>query len=67
MNRAGLEREDLQQKALGREARLVNMSELGMALTQLDNPAVKAMVVYNSNPAAIAPRIVSALKIPFPQ
>ncbi len=29
LNRAGLERPDLQQRALGREARLVNMSELG--------------------------------------
>ena len=40
---------------LGREARIVNMAELGKALTELDNPPVKAMVVYNSNPAAIAP------------
>ncbi|HXB69437.1 MAG TPA: molybdopterin-dependent oxidoreductase [Candidatus Acidoferrales bacterium] len=55
LNRAGLERADLQQKVLGREARIVNMSELGQALTTLDGPPVKAMVVYNSNPAAIAP------------
>jgi anaerobic selenocysteine-containing dehydrogenase len=55
LNRAGLERADLQQKVLGREARIVNMSELGQALTALEGPAVKAMVVYNSNPAAIAP------------
>ena len=55
LNRAGLEREDLQQKALGREARLVNMTHLGRALTALDDPPVKALVVYNSNPAAIAP------------
>src|SRR3982751_3733616 len=55
VNRAGLERADLQQKALRREARLVNMTELGQALTRLDDPPVKAMVVYNSNPAAIAP------------
>lgn len=45
---------------IGREARIVNMSELGKALTELgsskeDGPPVKAMVVYNSNPAAIAP------------
>src|SRR5262249_53544673 len=40
---------------LGREARLVNMSELGKALTNLDSPPVKAILVYNSNPAAIAP------------
>jgi anaerobic selenocysteine-containing dehydrogenase len=31
------------------------MSQLGNALTTLGNPPVKAMVVYNSNPAAIAP------------
>ena len=55
LNRAGLERADLQQLALGREARIVNMSLLGQALTTLGDPPVKAMVVYNSNPAAIAP------------
>jgi anaerobic selenocysteine-containing dehydrogenase len=54
-NRAALERPDLQQIALGREARLVNMTELGQALNTLDNPPVMAMVNYNSNPAAIAP------------
>jgi anaerobic selenocysteine-containing dehydrogenase len=55
VNKASLERPDLQQAALGREARIVNMAELGNALTQLDGPAVKALVVYNSNPAAVAP------------
>jgi anaerobic selenocysteine-containing dehydrogenase len=55
VNRTGLERPDLQQKALGRAARVVNMTELGQALTTLDNPPVKAIVVYNSNPASIAP------------
>ncbi len=56
LNRAALERADLQMTSpLGREARLVNMSQLGDALTKLDSPQVKAMVVYNSNPAAIAP------------
>jgi anaerobic selenocysteine-containing dehydrogenase len=55
VNRAGLERPDLQQLALGREARIVNMTELGQALSRLDNPPVKAIVVYNSNPASIAP------------
>ena len=55
-NRAGLEMAELQHRSpLGRQARLVNMSELGKALTQLDQPPVKAMVVYNSNPAGIAP------------
>jgi anaerobic selenocysteine-containing dehydrogenase len=55
-NRAGLEMPELQNRsALGREARSVNMSLLGKALTELDKPPVKAMVVYNSNPAAVAP------------
>lgn len=55
LNRAGLERADLQHRALGREARLVNMAQLGNALTTLHSPPVKALVVYNSNPASIAP------------
>ena len=50
---------------LGRLARVVNMSSLGEALTKLgqgtgetspaDGPPVKALFVYNSNPAAVAP------------
>ena len=63
VNRAGLEMPELQRKSpLGREARIVNMSELGKALTQLDGPPVKAMVVYNSNPASIAPNQNLVLK-----
>ena len=60
-DRKALEMPELQMKSeLGREARIVNMSELGQALTELggsleDGPPVKAMVVYNSNPAAVAP------------
>lgn len=51
-----LEMPELQRKsALGRVARIVNMTELGKALTELQDPPVKALVVYNSNPAAIAP------------
>jgi anaerobic selenocysteine-containing dehydrogenase len=56
VNRASLEMPELQRRSpLGREARIVNMAELGKALTQLNDPPVKAMVVYNSNPASIAP------------
>ncbi|HWZ51651.1 MAG TPA: molybdopterin-dependent oxidoreductase [Granulicella sp.] len=45
---------------LKRPARVVNMTELGQALTTLgdkqeDEPPVKALFVYNSNPAAVAP------------
>ena len=35
--------------------RTINMSALGEALTKIDDPPVKAIVVYNSNPGAIAP------------
>ncbi len=55
MNRAALEMPELQQIALGREARMLNMSEAGKALTSAENPRVHATAVYNSNPVAIAP------------
>lgn len=56
LNKDFLERPDLMQRSqLGRTARVINMSELGQALTRVDNPPVKAVFVYNSNPAAIAP------------
>jgi len=55
-NKPGVEMPELQKRSpLGREARIVNMAELGKALTSLSDPPVKAMLVYNSNPAAIAP------------
>lgn len=59
-NGAAVEMPELQLKsplgALGKtEARVVNMTLLGDALTTLNDPPVKALVVYNSNPAAIAP------------
>ena len=65
---------------LGREARTVNMSRLGHALTKLGNPTiddnavergaparnegppVKALFVYNSNPAAVAPNQNAVLR-----
>jgi anaerobic selenocysteine-containing dehydrogenase len=54
---------------LGRGARIVNMSRLGHALTELgisdpgdDGPPVKALFVYNSNPAAIAPNQNAVLR-----
>ena len=53
---AALERPDLMMASpLGRTARMVNMTRLGHALTELNDPPVKALFVYNSNPAAIAP------------
>ena len=55
LNRAGWRWPDLQQKSLGRQARIINMVQLGTALTKLNDPPVKAMIVYNSNPAAVTP------------
>lgn len=55
LNRHPLERKDLMQKSLGRPARNVNMIELGKALATLTNPPIKALFVYGSNPAAVAP------------
>jgi anaerobic selenocysteine-containing dehydrogenase len=55
LNKAALARPDFMQKALGRPARTVNMVELGQALNTLENPPIKAMFVYSSNPAAVCP------------
>jgi anaerobic selenocysteine-containing dehydrogenase len=52
----------MQASPLGRAARTVNMSRLGHALTQLDGPPVKALFVYNSNPAAVAPNQNAVLR-----
>jgi anaerobic selenocysteine-containing dehydrogenase len=53
-NRAALERADLSPPV-----RTINMIRLGHALTRSDagvgGPPVRALVVYNSNPAAVAP------------
>lgn len=62
-DRARLEMPELQYtSSIGREARLVNMSELGRALNVMDDPPVKALVVYNSNPAAVAPDSVEVYR-----
>jgi anaerobic selenocysteine-containing dehydrogenase len=56
LNREAAERPDLEAlSGLGRPARKVNMVQLGRALTELDDPPVMALIVYNSNPAAVAP------------
>jgi molybdopterin guanine dinucleotide-containing S/N-oxide reductase-like protein len=56
LDKAALERTDLMKSSpLGRPARLVNMTELGKVLTSPGSPPVKALFVYCSNPAAIAP------------
>ncbi|HQR39405.1 MAG TPA: molybdopterin oxidoreductase family protein [Blastocatellia bacterium] len=57
LNRAALERLDL----VRGNPRTINMSRLGDALLSAE-PPVKALVVYNSNPAAIAPDQSSVLR-----
>jgi len=74
-NSAKLQMPELMQKSpLGRAARVVNMSELGIALTELghgpkdvteDGPPVNALFVYNCNAATVAPdstRVLEGLR-----
>lgn len=62
---------ELDTASLGRKdlvppgTRMLNMSQLGDALTRAGDPPVKALVVYNSNPAAVAPdreRVLAGLR-----
>ena len=55
LNTAALKRADLMNKALGRPARVLNMVELGTILNRVNDPPVKALFVYSSNPAAVCP------------
>jgi len=67
LNTDTLERSDLMQKSLGRPARTINMVELAKALNEVNDPPVKAMFVYNSNPAAVCPdhnRVIQGLLRP---
>src|SRR5713226_8733291 len=67
LNKSALERTDLMEKALGRPARTVNMVELGKALNTLEDPPIKALFVYNSNPAAVCPnhnQVIRGLRRP---
>ena len=49
-----LQRPDLSPAGPPRKARIINMSTIGDALHQAD-PPVEALIVYNSNPVAVAP------------
>jgi len=55
LNTEALKRLDLMQTALGREARTINMVELGRVLNTQNDPPVKALFVYSSNPATVCP------------
>jgi anaerobic selenocysteine-containing dehydrogenase len=60
-----LEMPELYQSALGRKPRTINMVELGRVLTEPIDPPVKALFVYNSNPAAVCPdqnRVLAGLR-----
>lgn len=64
-NKAGLEMPELMKRsALGRVARVVNMNQLGAALGESGSgeTPVKALFVYNSNPAAVAPNQNAVLR-----
>ena len=61
-NTKALKRTDLMQSALGREARTINMVELGRVLRSVNDPPVKALFVYNSNPAAVCPNHDSVVR-----
>ncbi|HEY4766983.1 MAG TPA: molybdopterin-dependent oxidoreductase [Candidatus Sulfotelmatobacter sp.] len=54
-NTEALKRRDLMKTALGGEARTINMVKLGRVLNAVDDPPIKALFVYNSNPAAVCP------------
>jgi molybdopterin guanine dinucleotide-containing S/N-oxide reductase-like protein len=67
LNNDALRRPDLKPEGSERPARVVNMVRLGEALNTLSDPPVKALFVYNSNPAAVCPNhneVVRGLKRP---
>ncbi len=51
----GLNFGKLERRDIVYPSRTINMTRLGEALTQVNDPPVRAMIVYNSNPASIAP------------
>ncbi|MFH1240956.1 MAG: molybdopterin oxidoreductase family protein [Pseudomonadota bacterium] len=60
-NKEAVLREDLAPAGV----RTVNMVQLGHALTELNDPPVKALHVYHSNPAVVAPdsrRVIAGLE-----
>ena len=67
LDKEALERLDLMttESPLGRPARVINMNRLGLALTETNDPPVKALFVYACNPAAVTPNhnlVVKGLK-----
>jgi anaerobic selenocysteine-containing dehydrogenase len=67
LNKQALRRPDLAPAHPQRMPRIVNMVELGKALNTLRDPPIQALLVYNSNPAAVCPNlnlVVRGLKRP---
>jgi len=58
VNSEALERPDL----IPHGTRTINMSRFGEALNETDDPPVKAVIVYNSNPGSVAPDRESVLR-----
>jgi len=52
----------IQEGAASTPTRTVNMVQLGSALTELHDPPVKALHVYHSNPAVVAPDSTQVLR-----
>ena len=65
LNQDALKMPELMHKALGREARTVNMVQLGSVLNSMTGPPIQSLFVYSSNPAAVCPdhnEVVRGLK-----
>ncbi len=65
LKREAIQNPELMHEALGRPARTINMVELAKTLNDVSDPPVKALFVYNSNPAAVVPNhnaVVRGLK-----
>ena len=55
-------KEILREDFMGKETRIINMNRLGSALNELNDPPIKSLYVYASNPAAVAPDQNQVLK-----
>jgi anaerobic selenocysteine-containing dehydrogenase len=58
MQKNALERPDL----IRGTPRTINMSTIGDALTRLEDPPIRAIYIYNSNPVAVAPESSSVTR-----
>jgi anaerobic selenocysteine-containing dehydrogenase len=54
--------EILREDFMVKETRIINMNRLGSALNELNDPPIKGLYVYASNPAAVAPDQNQVLK-----